>query len=551
MTLSQRTLPHTLNFKGWGILNLILFLVLLVFHFWQKNAWITKLAYFSFFWSTLLFFLLYSYRGKNTLFQLGFITYIEALRKKVFFILGLFALGTMGYSSFLSSVLPKDQLKILQTICFTTATLFGAVVAIFLSASIVPKDIKDKTIFSIIPKPVRRFEYILGRLLGCWMVLAVLLFSMLLMCLFLVEWTLHDLHKTSPALSAELSSARLPYRPIKILDGQKKEILVCKNCLLRIESRTQICNKSHEGHLHPCDPETFSNLYQRYPNLMVPIIDEIIFVYEQLPLKQFKSNKNDQENLESPIQIHFPVSEGVTRRIPFLFHFENPATQERVSQKIFLPHSKEFWGYFPSRCISDEGKLTIIASRLHPDLNMIGFGSLLVFGSVGRIEWVFIKCFFLLYLMLLLLSLLSLTCSTFLSTPIAVVFTGFLYLLGQMLEFLRDFVESLRKKGASIFQPLEDAAHHDDHAHHGHEHLDTLIDTTQTWSAFLVQWIGNLIEFFCNYFIDFTRFDLTYLLRIGVDIPFSLFSQQVQYFCFCCFPLLVISYISFHYRELG
>ncbi|MEK7485227.1 MAG: ABC transporter permease, partial [Planctomycetota bacterium] len=511
------------------------------------TLWVTQLAYFLFFWSTLLFFLIYSTRGKNTIFQIGFITYLDALRKKIFFILALFALGTLGYSVFLSSVLPKDQLKILQTICFTTATLFGGVVAIFLSATVIPKDIKDKTIFSIIPKPVRRFEYILGRLLGCWMVLAVLLFSMLLMCLFLIEWTLFDLGKESPALSEELASARLPYRPIKILDGQRKEILVCKQCLQRVASITQICKKNQGTTPSTCSPEKFSTLYQQYPNLLIPLQDEIIFVYQQLPLKQFKQGTSE-EKIESPLQIHFSVPEGFTRRIPFLFHFENPETKERISQKIFLPNGKEYWSYFPSKCISGEGCLNIVVSRLHPDLNWVGFGSLLVFGSVGRVEWIFIKCFFLLYLMLLLLSLLALTCSTFLSTPVAVVFTGFLYLLGQMLEFLREFVESLRKKGGSVFHGIGEALSHEESHHHGNENG---IEQVEKWGSLMTNWIGDGIEFFCNYFIDFTRFDLTYLLRIGVDIPFHLFTQQIQYFCFCCFPLLAITYISFRYRELS
>lgn len=549
----------------WALFNFALFALMALMTFFGREHILFLLARTLCFWSTSLFLVLYLFRGKNEIFQMGYLTYLEATRKKIFFILILFALGTMGYAIFLPSVLPKDQLKVLQKICFTSATLFGAVIAIFLSASVLPKDIKDKTIFSIIPKPIRRFEYVLGRLFGCWMILGVFVFSMMIVCLGLVEWTLSRLHTEYPALSRDLSSARLPHRPVILLDTHRQEIRVCKNCFSRQLTASQKClqapekkatdsaqehshdhehDHSHDSHPEPkapkiCEPELFSVLQKQHPNLNVPVFDEVIFVYKNLPIQQFKGKT--QEELESPLQIRFPVAEGLTRRIPFLFHFENPTTKERFSQKIYLPHSKEFWSAFPSKYIDEQGNLNVIVSRLHPDLNLASFGGLLIFGSVGYVEIIYVKSFFLLFLSLLLLSLLSLTCSTFLSTPVAVVSSSFLYLLGNMLDFLREFVEGLRKKGAGFFSPEEN---HGDHVHEAIAHSEESF-------SWMLQWLADVVDTFCRYFVDFTYFDLNHLLRIGVDIPFHLLGERVEYFVWYCFPLLAISYLSFHYRELS
>jgi len=52
-------------------------------------------------------------------------------------------------------------------------SIFSALLAILASATLLPKDLEDRTIYTILAKPVSRFEYLLGKLAGVFMLVAL------------------------------------------------------------------------------------------------------------------------------------------------------------------------------------------------------------------------------------------------------------------------------------------------------------------------------------------------------------------------------------------
>ena len=60
-------------------------------------------------------------------------------------------------------------------------TLFSALLAIVGTAMLFPRDVEDRTIYTILSKPVPRVEYLFGKLFG---VLALVGLSLLLMDVF-------------------------------------------------------------------------------------------------------------------------------------------------------------------------------------------------------------------------------------------------------------------------------------------------------------------------------------------------------------------------------
>jgi len=114
-------------------------------------------------------------------------TFTELVRQKVFYFLMIFALLVIGNSAFMAKFSFQEQFQMLKDISLGAMSVFGSIIAILATANFLPKDMEDRTIYTILAKPVPRFIYLLGKLCGIFSLLAV---SILLMsALFLaVLW---------------------------------------------------------------------------------------------------------------------------------------------------------------------------------------------------------------------------------------------------------------------------------------------------------------------------------------------------------------------------
>lgn len=61
---------------------------------------------------------------------------------------------------------PEQQLKILKDVSFGALQVFAVVMAIAATALLLPRDLEDRTLYTILSKPVPRSEYLIGKLLG-------------------------------------------------------------------------------------------------------------------------------------------------------------------------------------------------------------------------------------------------------------------------------------------------------------------------------------------------------------------------------------------------
>ena len=114
--------------------------------------------------------------GKNT--------FTELVRQKVFYFLLLFALLVIGNSSFLSKFSFQEEFQMLKDVALGAMSVFLCLLAILTTAMLLPRDLEDRTIFTILSKPVPRFEYLLGKFLG---VVILLTLSALIMGVLFVS----------------------------------------------------------------------------------------------------------------------------------------------------------------------------------------------------------------------------------------------------------------------------------------------------------------------------------------------------------------------------
>ena len=68
--------------------------------------------------------------------------------------------------------------KLVKDICVTAISIFGILITIFISASVVPTEVDNKVIYTVLSKPVRRFQYVMGKFIG---VQLIVLLNLILM----------------------------------------------------------------------------------------------------------------------------------------------------------------------------------------------------------------------------------------------------------------------------------------------------------------------------------------------------------------------------------
>lgn len=100
-------------------------------------------------------------------------TLTELTRQRVFYVLLIFALVLIGSSVFMARFTFQQEFQILKDVSLGAMSIFGSLLAIIASARLISQDIEDRTIYTILAKPVPRFEYVLGKLTGVLLLLAI------------------------------------------------------------------------------------------------------------------------------------------------------------------------------------------------------------------------------------------------------------------------------------------------------------------------------------------------------------------------------------------
>ncbi len=100
-------------------------------------------------------------------------TFRESIRDKVFYVLLFFAATTIAGSKILGWVSIGQDVKIIKDICLAAMSVFGALIAIFVGANLVYKEIDKKTLYTLLAQPMHRYEFMLGKYLGLLAVIGV------------------------------------------------------------------------------------------------------------------------------------------------------------------------------------------------------------------------------------------------------------------------------------------------------------------------------------------------------------------------------------------
>jgi ABC-type transport system involved in multi-copper enzyme maturation permease subunit len=114
-------------------------------------------------------------------------TFRETIRDRVLLVIVLFALAMIVAGLWLASISLGQTARMMKDFGLVAVTAFGVIVAVFVAASLLHKEIEKRTVFILFSKPVKRGEFIMGKFLGLSATMAAVVAGMGVF-LFLLTW---------------------------------------------------------------------------------------------------------------------------------------------------------------------------------------------------------------------------------------------------------------------------------------------------------------------------------------------------------------------------
>lgn len=93
-------------------------------------------------------------------------TFREAVRDRVLYNLIAFALLLSGAAILVGQVSIDIERLVVVNLGLSAVSLFGVVIAIFIGIGLVSKEIEKRTLYTVLSRPVRRWEFIVGKFCG-------------------------------------------------------------------------------------------------------------------------------------------------------------------------------------------------------------------------------------------------------------------------------------------------------------------------------------------------------------------------------------------------
>lgn len=102
----------------------------------------------------------------NRIGAIAYNTFREAVRDRVLYNLIVFAFLMIGSSLLLGQITIGVQRQLLINLGLTAISIFGVLIAIFIGIGLVSKEIDKRTLYTVLTRPVQRWEFIVGKFFG-------------------------------------------------------------------------------------------------------------------------------------------------------------------------------------------------------------------------------------------------------------------------------------------------------------------------------------------------------------------------------------------------
>ena len=119
-------------------------------------------------------------------------TFKEAIRNRVLYIILIFALMMIALSRVAGELTIESRERIVKDLGFAAINLFGVAIAVFVGVSLVFNELEKRTIYTIVSKPISRWQFLLGKYFGLLVTIYANVLVMTLFFLFMVHYDAAD-----------------------------------------------------------------------------------------------------------------------------------------------------------------------------------------------------------------------------------------------------------------------------------------------------------------------------------------------------------------------
>lgn len=124
----------------------------------------------------------------NRIYAIALSTFREAVRNRVLAVLVMFAVALIGFSLVLGSLSLHEEVRLVKDLGLMGISVFGVIMALFLGVNLLAKELEKKTVYAIVPKPLHRWEFLLGKYCGLIVTMALIVGLMASVLALLVEF---------------------------------------------------------------------------------------------------------------------------------------------------------------------------------------------------------------------------------------------------------------------------------------------------------------------------------------------------------------------------
>lgn len=413
----------------------------------------------------------------------------ESLRKKMLHIL-------IGLGILIMAVLPvipttdepDARVKMSLVVFFQVVVLLCISGVILLSATSLPYEIEDKTIYGILSKPISRLRVIVGKITGFALLSAILLIILSLFNLVSVYYRASNLPEE--------------YRGI-----------------LKARTEFTASDFSIEGKLH-------------HAREGIAWIAGGRSGVARWSFSDIQKTREATSGFEIEGNLKLESGRGLIDTIPLMVRTENDSAGRGKSEVVTARVDKPFILKIDPEMVQKNNILNItVFPILATDYIGVTHMDIKVFSVQKGFLLNYAKAVFITFLKFLLILIVAVMGSTYLSAPVSIVSAFVVFLCGHILEFIKDF--------SLLIQ------HHDMHEHV----VPDVLKTPNILLVYTEYLIKKPLEWVCYILPDFRRFDSLKFLLNGIDIPLETVGASFGYTIVYAGICLFISCIVLKKRE--
>ncbi|MGE5195184.1 MAG: ABC transporter permease subunit [Deltaproteobacteria bacterium] len=472
------------------------------------------------------------------------LTFREAWRKKTLWVFAVFAVLFLFAGWFLSDVTADADLQVKNYVSFVLKTISWLIlpVALLLACWGLPEDIKARSLHTVVTKPVRRHEIVLGRILG-YSAIGGLVLAVMGGVGFV--W----INRQLPEAKGSQLTARVPvYGEISFVDNQGS-------------SRDQQGKQLTEG-VNTGDENMFRSFIEgntkaravwEFSNVDLSRLNQQGGLVLESSFQSFRTFKG---NIEKQLRCQFElVNESKDLRVP-LAPFEvnefrrNVYDVQERNKTLEAKNGKTV----ELADLVDGGKLRVEVACLS-SAQFLGMARPDLFIRLPDRSFAasYFKCLFNIGLMMFMVVVLGVISGCFVKGPVATILTGSVVIIGKVWHaFLESLVTgrvgynpNLKMSGTGLFDSLYRIP----------THMNPNVELGESFVHRMIKALDNIelngLWAVQHLFPDFGSFDTTEYVANAYDVPWAEATlPSLMTTVGFCLPWILVGYFSLRLREL-